>query len=478
MATTFFNLFTRPYNDVGASNFVKVCLYKTTDDLAIFTSQTSAAPGPLDATTWSFPGLPTVNFVCRIFEVTADDDVIRQIEGDFTFIPSSQTFNYKEPILIKIGTTEIPGLEPAVFPANVTNVTVPDWIGWEPIIELIGAGTQKENIDYTYNVLTGNWALTSGNTFINDVFFWVQFKPIIVADQSTSQYTQPFIEKLVITTDTTLTAADIGKKILIRPESSYIEVTLPDIATVTEFRIAYFEFCPGTWKCCKILAHTGDVIDWLKKGDSDRNAVYGCPNETIEIFKEVIDVETSVWRVQNSDGNFKTVGQRVSEDQISTGVFNKVPLFGTDSTGIDSDDYARLYYDYVVFLPSAQVCTYANWNTGENKYLYSLKDPSTGKFHVPDLRDLFERVTDGTNNSGYHEEDSIEEHDHATHGQGTISGSGGPYYLSRSGGTRYSGGGTDIFGGGTTVDTTMKTGKTGTTETQPRHVVVNRYVLV
>lgn len=53
-------------------------------------------------------------------------------------------------------------------------------------------------------------------------------------------------------------------------------------------------------------------------------------------------------------------------------------------------------------------------------------------------------------------------HDHVTHGQGPIVGSGTNKYLSRNSNTRYSqGGGADNLGGDDTPDTSMKTGQTG-----------------
>ena len=491
MATTFFNLFTRPYSDVGASNFVKVALYKASSPLAIFDSQPADTPGPLDATTWSFPGLPKDNFICRIFEVTADDDVVRQIEGEFTFIPSSSRFDYKNPILIEIGVTEIPGNEPTVFPFDVNTVTVPDWIGWEPMIEKIGSGTMKPDIDYSYDIETGEWTLLiEDDIFQEHVFYWVQFRPIIIVDESVNQYATLFSDVLVVTANTTLTAADIGKKILVKSATSYIEITLPDISTVVENRIAFFEFCQGTLKCCKIKTYSGDIIDWIKKGVSDRNALYGCPNETIELFKEVVDDDASQWRVHNADGNYKTVGQRVAEDQISTGVTNKLLLDGGGTTGVSSDDYARLYYDNVLFLPGAQVCTYANWSSGNNRYLYSLKDSGTGKFHIPDLRDKYMRNSGDTRTAGTFMDHAMLSHRHLTvkknsgDNEGTLDENGSVNSSKDNGesnGYILSGGGTDataglsskmVNDGGDLITTNTDT------EVRPVTVVENYYVLV
>lgn len=412
MATTFFTLVTRPFSDIGSANFLKIVLYKTTSPSAVYTSQTADDPGPTDTIEWAFPGLESANYICKMFEVTADDDVVRQLDDEFTFIPTSTRFDYKQPILIKIGTTEIPGNEPTVFPADVASVVVPDWIGWTPVFWQPGVGPLKEGIDYEYDITTGTWSIPGGGTFIDETYYFVTFEPVIVKDESVSQYLTPFTEVLVITTTTTLTADDIGKKILVRPTGSYLEITLPDISTVVENRIAYFEFCQGNLRCCKIKTFSGDIVDWYKKGSDDRIALYGCRNGFLELYKNVVDEDTSVWRVHNASNDFYTVGHRIAEDQVNANVVNKVSLFFSDATGISSEDFARLYNEYVLNLPAAQVCTYANWSVGNNKYLYSLKDSGTGKFHVPDLRDKFLRVTDGSRIAGDFQDHAVQQHRH------------------------------------------------------------------
>lgn len=476
MATTYFSLFTRPYNDIGVTNFVKVVLYPANDPLAEYDSKVSEDPGPVDAKTWAFPGIITQNYICKIFEVDGDDNVVRQIEGEFTFIPSSSSFRYKEPIFIQIGVTPIPGDEDNLFPANVNTVNVPDWIGWTPIIEKLGIGTQKPSSDYTFDEETGDWDLLAvGDVFENNSYYFVQFRPIITLDEAVpNESAFLFSQSMVVTADTTLVAADIGKKILVKGATAYVEITLPDITTVIENRIAYFEFCKSTLKCCKILTHSGDVIEWFY---TDQSAVYGCPGETIQLFKEVVDESTSVWRVHHSDGNFREVGQRIGEDQIAANVLNKVALDGGGTLGISSTEYARLYNEYVLRLPGAQVVSYASWATGTNKYLYSLKDPSTGKFHVPDLRNMFRRISDGIRTAGNFQDHAMMQHYHEVKRGDAYDGDNQESY-GRAGGGQETNPQTDIISSAMTdVSGNLLTNNIST-ETRPVNVSENVYVVV
>lgn len=411
MATVFFNLSTRPFS---STNDITVKLYKTTDPLAAVATQTDTTV-PHVAKTWSFPGLDKTNYICKILETTGGSTI--QVLDEFTFVPDNNDVDYKPPQLIQFGVTEIPGDEPNIFPAGVNNVVVPDWIGWDVIIERIGSGTMKEGVDYSYIPETGYWQLLQdGDIFGNEEYFFVQFQIKVSEGGGTPEppVVFSFRDRLLVTVTTTLTVEDIGKKILVRAASAYLEITLPDIALVAENVVTYFEFCQGNLKCCKIKTASGQVIDWLKRNGTDRSFLHGCPNETIELYKEHVDEDTDYWRVHSSDGNFRSVGQRVAEDQIAADVVNKLLLDGGGAGGVLATEYARLYEDYVLNLPASQVVAFSLWTTGNNKYKYSYKDTGTNRYHIPDLRDMFMRMTDGTRKAGDFMDHAMQDHRHLT----------------------------------------------------------------
>jgi hypothetical protein len=202
----------------------------------------------------------------------------------------------------------------------------------------------------------------------------------------------------------------------------------------------------------------------------NKSKFYGCPNETLELYK-VVNLDTSqAWRVNNSDGNFKSVGQHVNEIITSGGVFNKFLL---DGTAISSTDYARLYNDYVLRLPSSSVCNYADWGTGNNKYKYSFKDATTGLFHVPDLRDKYERMVSASNLAASYQANTVGPHYHISgiyqDSSDYADGSASPNNIG-------------INATVTPVMTSAPTNSSGSllggTESRPETVVVNKYVLV
>jgi hypothetical protein len=465
MSTIFANLSTTA---ISTSNNVKVALYKESDPLAEVTSQTFAnIAGVVPERQWSFPGLDRTNYICKVLEVDGSSNILQQYNR-FEFVPNENETEWKDPILIQIGATAIPGGSGA-FPAGVNTVTVPGWVGWDIEAERIGAGTMKKGIDYTWNITTGVWALLAvGDVFVDGEYFFVTFAPRVNIGGGVNNASGAlFSQRKLVTNSVTLTASDIGKKILVQGAVSYLEITLPDIATVTENKITFFEFGRGTLKCARIKTATGQIIDWLQ---GTRASLYGCPNETLELYKVVNLDASQVWRVNNSDGNFKSVGQHVNEMITSGGVFNKVLL---DGTAISSTDYARLYNDYVLRIPSSSVCDYADWTTGNNKYKYSFKDSGTGLFHVPDLRDKYERMVSASNLAASYLANTVGPHYHISgiyqDSSDYADGSASPNNI-----------GINVTA--TPVVTSAPTNSSGSllggAESRPETVVVNRYVLV
>ncbi len=83
-------------------------------------------------------------------------------------------YDYKPPQLIRVGvTTDANGN--VIIAADSVSVTKSDWIGWDVIIEKIGFGTMKVNIDYNYDKGLGKVDLTD-NVFVQDEFYFVEFQ--------------------------------------------------------------------------------------------------------------------------------------------------------------------------------------------------------------------------------------------------------------------------------------------------------------
>ena len=97
------------------------------------------------------------------------------IETDAPVYSFGSGLTYRRPELVQAGTT-------TGFDSGVNTVTFDgtdgkaDWRGWEIIPERIGQGTLKKNIDYTWDIITGEWVLLGSDVFGAGEYFFVQFQ--------------------------------------------------------------------------------------------------------------------------------------------------------------------------------------------------------------------------------------------------------------------------------------------------------------
>lgn len=101
---------------------------------------------------------------------------------------------YRQPELLQAGVT--PG-----FTSGVNTVTfdgtdgAPDFRGWEIIPERIGQGTMKKNIDYTWDIVTGEWTLLEYlDTFQDTEYFFIQF---VLQQEDATVITYPLQRSLI-----------------------------------------------------------------------------------------------------------------------------------------------------------------------------------------------------------------------------------------------------------------------------------------
>ncbi len=473
MSTVVLDIYTSAWPAI--TNYIKCNVYAQSSPSAVVVSITDTTAGH-PARTWSFPGLIRANYRFEFLEVTSGGTIIQSL-GSMTAVPPSlSNYTFRVPIQIQCGVTTGVLSDINILTLDGTG-GAPDIRTWDISIERIGLGTMKDSIDYTYNKSTGSITLVnSGDLFQLNEWFNISFIPQANSVTDSVPSLNVFKAATFINNNYSVTTDDFGAKLILKPTTSngYLEIQLPDIATVVENRVLFIEMATGT--CAKFITNTGDVINWL----GSRTNLFICPNEMISIYK-TIDPSgpTSAWRIHDAFGNFINVGQVVTEDQIQANVFNKVALVGNQC---DIYQHARLYNDFVLNLPSAQVCNYDDWSTGNNKYKYSLANSSdignANKFMVPDRRNMFERNIGGTRNAGDFQTDTVGTHDHVMHGKGSIGGPSGANFLSKLN-SLFSGGGGALFGASATPDATLRTGDNASgQETVPKNIAVNKYVLI
>jgi hypothetical protein len=115
--------------------------------------------------------------------------------------------------------------------------------------------------------------------------------------------------------------------------------------------------------------------------------------------------------VKNAQGNFLIAGEFIPEYAASDDIVNKLPLDGGGAAGLDAFIEGRLY-DYVLTLDPSQVTSYFGW--GNNKTKFSLKDPINNKFHIPDLRGLYIRLSSSSLGAGVYMPNAMQDHQHPT----------------------------------------------------------------
>jgi len=272
----------------------------------------------------------------------------------------------------------------------------------------------KKNIDYTWNKSTGVFSLAQvGDVFAPNEWFNVEFEAQNNAiTQSTPTISPIFSAAKIITANYSINAGtDFGAILIIDPPGDYIELTLPDIATVVEFRPVTIEMRrSSTNKCCKIITQSGQLIDWMGPS-GPRDDLYICPNEKIKIYNFIDRTNPSspvaMWRTLDESGNFLKVGHQIGSDNITTNMFNVVEFVGTQC---DIFQFARLYNDHVLQLPV--VVNYDDWGTLPNfRLFFSLansSDPANaGKFFIPDRRNLVEKIADSTRLPGSFQDEQV-----------------------------------------------------------------------
>lgn len=397
-STVTFNLSSNAQPTITVNHMV-YAIYRQSDPTVIVQSQDFAPGGSgHPARDVTFPGLDRSNWQFRLLETLPDGVTVVREMDNFFFVPGANGVISYPPYEVQVDVT------PGVVNGNTSFVFdgtdgTPDWRGRDAYPERVGQGTMQLEVQYLWDKETGSFTLLQdGDTFQPSELFNFTFATITDSIAGVP-IPAPFSGVMIVENTTVLTGADIGKKIIIKGESTSFQITLPDLDTVTENVLIFFESGIGNHICVVIKTTGSDTIDWLKGGRSDLK-IGRC--ESLVLYKN-----GGQWRVHDSEGNFKLVGRIISTDdpyQVSIEDllgFNYLPL---DGRALDINDYARLY-EYVTSLPGGQAVSFAGW-VGDSITRYSLA--SGGLFHIPDRRDLHERnVAEGGDIPGTWDTDQV-----------------------------------------------------------------------
>lgn len=459
MPTCVLDVMTKAYPSI--TNRIRASVYRSFDPFALVATIIDTTVGH-PSRVFHFPGLPRDNYGFSLDEIDGGGTPINNL-ALFDVVPGTidglLQRNDEQP---QVGIT-------TGFVAGATSFTFdgtggkPDYTNWEIVpSELTGRGILVRGVDYSWDKVTGILQLLlTGDVFANGNYYNIHFEPI----QNPAGNSYPTItdfDIVLITTDTSTDVTYFGKKVIAEPVSQLIEVTLPDILTVPQGRKMLFEHGGADLTCVKFKPFGGTTINWL------RGNIFTHPGESLSIYRFHRGVGDDEWRVDDADGNFKTVGLVVGDDEIQGDVFNRQIMNGLIA---DIRQYARIYNEVVLNLPLTQVVDYDAWATGNNKYFFSKSnsaDPGNlNKFHFPDRRGLFEK-NNSSGKAGDFSLDKIKEQvlnielplvQHTTSGlpRGVTDG--------------------PLGGSGSTI-LPITIGDAGATETQPKNYLINKYVLI
>lgn len=390
MATVVLDAYSKAYPSI--TNRLRASVFLESDPIALV--DTIIEDAPHNERIWHFPGLPRANYGFSLDEIDGGGAVIQNLALFSVTPPQINGTIVRGDEQIKVGTTPgfDTGLSTVMFDGGEVSPGVfrPDYRSWEITpSELTGRGILAEGLDYSWNPTTGEFILLQpGDALTWDTYWNIHFHPKV----NTAGGSEPSVidfSARVITADDDIEVSDFGNTIIVEPAGVYVELTLPDITTVPQGRPVTIETIKAIGdgvSCVNILPLGADEINFL------RGNLYMMNNESLQIYRFRRDDLSNEWRVRLTDGNFKTVGQTVSDDQIQSDVYCKQALNGASK---DKFQYARIYNEFVLELPLTQVVNYDDWATGNNKYFFSLANSANpgdvNKFKFPDRRGLFEK---------------------------------------------------------------------------------------
>lgn len=466
MATLVLDAYTKAYPFI--TNRIMASVSLQTNPSAIIASIIDTTPGH-PVRTWFFSGLQRANYQWSLDEIDSSGASVNNL-ALFSVVPSQvQGYLSRGDEQIMVGATI--GFDTGVNTATFDGAGgKPNYIGWEITpSELTGRGILVRGTDYGWDAATGVFLLLqSGDVLQQNNHYNIHFDPKTNSQGNSVPLTADFSIRIVTTNDSAL-PSDFSNKVILSP-SVYLEFILPSINTVPQGRKIMIEgdFSGG---CSKVKPNGTDVINFVN------SSVYLLSDESLAMY--VFDrAGVLEWRVCEAYGNFKSVGQLVSSDDVQNSYTNKLLL---DGASLDKFQYARIYNEFVLNLPSNQVCNYDDWLLFNNKYLYSFANSANPSnldmFKIPDRRGVFERNTLPGLSAGEYFPDTFKKHGHAI--STTASGASSlnnvdPVRGSLVGGLNPR----SLAWASGNADDAYTIRPNGDSETRPKNYLINKYVLI
>ena len=415
----------------SVTNRIQGSVYAASDPSALISSIIDTTAGH-PSRTYIFSNLVRQNYYFSLDQIDGSGNPVGNLAYMYCVPDAIGNYTFYDSVQITVDVT--PGLTSGTNTFTFDGTSgKPDWRGLTfAISEIAGTNFLIDSTQFTWNSVTGVFTFTqTGNVFASGQVYEVIFNAISNPSGGALPSYIQFSSRIVTATGN-IQVGDFGGTLILEPGGTNMVLTLPVIASVPFGVLLTLDASrSSTMSCTRVVQQMGETLNFL------RGNIYILPSETIGIYKFVRSSGVYEWRCLNADGNFKTVGQTVSDDLVQANVFNKII---PDGSSISSLQYARLYNEVVLNLPMSQVVNYDEWSYDANIHFFSLANSANpsyvNQFHLPDRRGLYERQLYGSFIAGNYLINAMISHEHETttsqlptplFGRGTIPRIGGEY---------------------------------------------------
>lgn len=290
------------------------------------------------------------------------------------------------------------------------------YAGWPYDVERVGAGTMflqgapgVTDPDYAQDITGGFHLVRTGDVFAPNEKFVVRFQPMIAPAVAGS--VGIISSGAIVLTSTVFTSADLNMAKFIRGTSSFLNLTLPSLSSVSDYQFMYFYSVAGAHVSAIISCAGSDTIQM----NNSVAQITLCQNEQLKIFKA-----NNVWNIDSISDSVNLVGEIIYRYNPSINLTYGLNTVPADGSLLNRNTYWRLFQ----YLSNSGITPVSEttWAAATVKDLVTFNLNKGGwtlgtdgtNFRVPDLRDYFLRGTTASIGGGNGMYDTMVVHKHPT----------------------------------------------------------------
>lgn len=347
------------------SNYLVVALYDASAPLAVVASQSFPAPHASPQNI-EFTNLDPIVYIVITYEST-DGTPSGVIRHQFIATPENQNSASRTDLFVTADAT--PGFTSGQNAYIDTTLS-----GWNYTVEQRGVGALVPGTDI--NILSsGGWQFINGYIIQPGEVFVMRFQPTITAQSSVSSTSsgKVYSDEIIVTGNIALDSSYLGKVVRCQGINPSFTITLPPSASSPNMKLIQFISEGGSHTMVNVATNGSDSFQWLGKTLTTLSLAQ---SEMIEMYNY-----NGIWRIKSSDGNFKTVGEIVSN-------FSKLEQNTLICNGqlISRTQYPRLWNWIQTALDPSLLVTDSQWgfqDTSTSSSTYGLYI-NKGKFSTGD----------------------------------------------------------------------------------------------